>query len=388
MKKNKVIIFVMFVWLILFDCIYATNTNDNIVSNVTDNIGQEYQIDSYIDSINGFVKKEGMENVDLGSISKSLLKGENSTYVGIFQNIISIFFKEIIISAKGAITIFIIVIIMALISSIELEKNSDITKISHMSCFLALSIVAISGFLDIIQVFKGVINTLTILMQTISPFMMGVLIATGAITSTGALQPMVLFLASLIGFIINHIVVPFITISLAINVICSLSESIRLSKMAKLLNSTAIWIVGICLTLFLGVLSLETSLTSSVDSLAVKTTQAAVSNFVPVVGKFFSDSFETVVGATKVIGKMGGVIGIIGIILVSAVPLIKIGSSIIIYYILGVLIEPICDDSTVSKFISGIYSVYKTLFGILVGIVIIFIISTGIILNLTNAIIK
>ena len=96
--------------------------------------------------------------------------------------------------------------------------------------------------------------------------------------------------------------------------------------MSKIFSSVSLWTVGVVLTVFLGVLSLETSLSTSVDSLGVKTTQAAVSNFVPVVGKFFSDSFEVVVGATKIIGKTGGVIGIIGIIVVAIVPIFKLAS--------------------------------------------------------------
>ena len=68
---------------------------------------------------------------------------------------------------------------------------------------------------------------------------------------------------------------------------------------------------------FLTILSIETNLTTSVDSLAVKTTQSAVSNFVPVVGKFFSDSFESVVGASKIISNVGGTLGIIAIIVVA-----------------------------------------------------------------------
>lgn len=74
---------------------------------------------------------------------------------------------------------------------------------------------------------------------------------------------------------------------MAFNVICSISENIRLEKLSKFFSNVSLWTIGVVLTVFLGVLSLETSLSSSVDSLSVKTTQAAVSNFVPVVGKFF-----------------------------------------------------------------------------------------------------
>ena len=133
---------------------------------------------------------------------------------------------------------------------------------------------------------------------------------------------------------------------------------------------------------------METNLTASVDTLAVKTTQSAVSNFVPVVGKFFSDSFESVVGATQVIGKVGGTLGILSVIIVAIVPVIKIIGVVAIYSILSALMEPICKEENVIKFISSFANVYKNLLGVLIGITILFVISTGIILNLVGSVVK
>lgn len=48
------------------------------------------------------------------------------------------------------------------------------------------------------------------------------------------------------------------------------------------------------LTLFVGFLSIEGTLSSSVDGITAKTTKAAVSNFVPIVGKILGDAVDTV----------------------------------------------------------------------------------------------
>ena len=46
-----------------------------------------------------------------------------------------------------------------------------------------------------------------------------------------------------------------------------------------------VWILGVILTIFVGLISVEGSLSSSVDGITAKTTKAAVSSFIPVVGK-------------------------------------------------------------------------------------------------------
>lgn len=56
--------------------------------------------------------------------------------------------------------------------------------------------------------------------------------------------------------------------------------------------------------------------------------------------------------------------------------------------VLAALVEPICQEENVVKYISTFSNVYKNILGILIGITILFVISTGIILNLVNSVVK
>lgn len=398
MFKNKLIKFIVIVILnlilvsnvnICVNNIYAQsaeNQNVDIKEEIVNEVGENLNIDEYISSLQTYVDESSVDSFNISELTEALIKNGNINYKNIAIKILSIFSSEVVKSLSGAIGIFIIIVIMSIISSLELEEKSDITKLTHLVCLVAIVVIMASTLTEIILDFKKTVTALTTIMQIISPFLMGVIIATGKITSTGIIKPMLLFLASAIGFLINYIVIPFICISVSLNIISNLSENLNLGKMSKLFNSTSIWVVSVTLTIFLGILSLETTLTSSVDTLAIKATQTAVSNFVPVVGKFFSDSFETVVGATHIIANVGGIIGIIVIVIVAIVPILKILSVMIIYMILASLVEPICKDEQIMKFISSFATTYKTLLGILIGISILFIISTGIILNLASSV--
>lgn len=361
---------------------------ENMQTQVKESISDGVDLDEYVSSIDEYVKKSGLENLDIGNIAEGLINNTGIDYKNITFNILNVFFKEFITTITSAISIFIIILIIAVISALELEEKSDVTKIAHIACFLALATITISNFIEIIDMFKNTVSTLTTIMQVVSPFLMGVLLATGSISSTGIIQPILLFVASTVGFIINYVVIPFLSISVALNVISSISDNLKFDKLSKLFTSSSLWIIGVVFTVFLGILSLETSLSGSIDALAVKTTQAAVSNFVPVVGKFFSDSFETVVGATKIISNVGGILGIIAVIAVAIVPIFKVTCIVLTYLLLSAIIEPICDNSALSKYISGFVGTYKTVLGILIGTSILFIISTGIVLNLIGQVVK
>ena len=362
----------------------SDSTSLDSVQDITQSAAKTYNLDEYINTINSSVRENIGEDFNFKNMANEIINKNNINYKKIFMKLLDLFFKEISSAIKGAITIFIVVVIRAVLSNLELEKKSDITKIAHLACFIVIATITIATFVDTAKMLTKVVHTQTTLMQVISPFLLAVLIATGKITTTGIIQPLLLFLASFVGGVITYFVIPLLSISVAFNVICSISENIKLEKMSKIFSSVSLWTVGVVLTVFLGVLSLETSLSTSVDSLGVKTTQAAVSNFVPVVGKFFSDSFEVVVGATKIIGKTGGVIGIIGIIVVAIVPIFKLASIMGIYMLLAALVEPISNDELTSKYLSSIANTYKTMLGVLIGITILFVISTGIILNLVS----
>lgn len=388
-KREKIIMFLMII--ISGFNIFLGNVNAEVnedKQDVKENLVQDLDFDDYINTIDEHIKESGLEDIDINAITDEFMTSSKIDYNSLFGKILNLFSKEILGAINGAISIFIIIIVIALISSLELENKSDITKIAHLACFLVIATITITTFIDVISMLKDVINALTTLMQIVSPFMMAILIATGAITSTGIIQPLLLFVASAIGFIITYIVIPFLSISVAFNVISSISENLKLNKLSKLFSSSSLWVVSVILTIFLGILSLETSLSSSVDSLAVKTTQTAVSNFVPVVGKFFSDSFETVVGATQVISKVGGGVAILSIVLIALVPILKVLSVMIIYMLLGAIVEPVCGSEQINKFISGFANIYKTILGILIGVTILFVISSGIIFNLASSVVK
>ena len=99
------------------------------------------------------------------------------------------------------------------------------------------------------------------------------------------LQPIILLIVTFIGNFINTILIPASLISVALGIISNISDRVQVDKLSKYINTSVIWILGIVLTLFVGVSSLEGSITNGVDALTVKTTKAAVSNFIPIVGK-------------------------------------------------------------------------------------------------------
>ena len=180
----------------------------------------------------------------------------------------------------------VIIIISSVLRSItDGLENKSVSQITYYITYILIVTIIMKNFSDIINMVKASIDNLVAFTNCLIPLLITLMITTGNIASAGMLQPIILWIISFIGNFINVVLVPASLISVALSVISNVSDRVQIDKLSKYINTTVVWILGIVLTIFVGVSSLEGSITNGVDALTVKTTKAAVSNFIPIVGK-------------------------------------------------------------------------------------------------------
>ena len=180
----------------------------------------------------------------------------------------------------------VIIIISSVLRSItDGLENKSVSQITYYITYILIVAIVMKNFSNIINMVKASIDNLVAFTNCLIPLLITLMITTGNIASAGMLQPIILWIISFIGNFINVVLVPASLISVAVSVISNVSDRVPIDKLSKYINTTVVWILGIVLTIFVGVSSLEGSITNGVDALTVKTTKAAVSNFIPIVGK-------------------------------------------------------------------------------------------------------
>ena len=126
------------------------------------------------------------------------------------------------------------------------------------------------------------------------------------------------------------------------------------------------------------------TLASSVDGITAKTAKAAVSSLIPVVGKILGDSVDSVLGCSLVLKNALGVVGVIVIIGICAVPIIKLSILTIIYNISSAIIEPLADEKIV-KLLEEFSDIFKVLLGILCSVSVLLIVGTTLVIKISNS---
>ena len=138
------------------------------------------------------------------------------------------------------------------------------------------------------------------------------------------------------------------------------------------------------MTIFVGVVSLEGTLASSVDGITAKTAKTVVSSAIPVVGKILGDAVDTVLGCGIVLKNAVGIVGVIIVIGICIMPIIKLSILFLSYKLLAIVSEPIADKNIVGL-LEQIGDIFKIFLGILCALSFMLIIGTSLVLKMSNS---
>lgn len=381
-KLLKIIVVLLVLLLTATNKSFAEEENNINTSSIINSQSETLGISSFIEEASKY--QDETLNFDISELFTDAIKG-NIDNSSIGKKILNIVFSEGTEAIASIGTIIVIVIISSVLRNITDDfENKGISEITHYVTYILIVTIIMKNFSNIITMCKTSIDNLISFSNSLIPLLITLMITTGNIASAGMLQPMILFIITFIGNFINTILIPITLISVALAVISNISDKIKIDKLSNFLNKSVIWILGIVLTIFVGVSSLEGSITNGVDALTVKTTKAAVSNFIPFVGKILGDAVDTVLSCSNILKNAVGIVGIITILGLCITPIIKLATLMGIYYLGAALCQTIADEKIV-KLLNQIGGTFRLLFAIMCGISAMLIVGVTLVIKISNS---
>lgn len=267
------------------------------ISQATDAIVED-QIDAL--NLGSFIQesqkytKETFPELNIQNLLNQSLVGEFDNSI-LYKALLKILGREVVESITILGSVLIIIVIHSILKSIGENIGNDSTaKIAYFVEYILIITILISNFATIITSIQETISNLVSFMNGLVPILISLIIATGQVASGTLVQPILIFAVIFIGNIINLVVLPIVTVTLVIGIASNLSDKVQIGNLAKFFKSSITWFLGFVITIFVGLLSLEGTLTSSVDGITIKGLKSATSTFIPVVGKALGDSVDTV----------------------------------------------------------------------------------------------
>ncbi len=352
----------------------------------TNTIDEQKELFGITDFVKEAEKYSGdfFEDIDVTETLSQAITGKINNNK-IYKTTLNILGKEVKSSITTLISILIIIVIHSILKSISDSLEDDsISKIIYYVQYILIVTIVMSNFGQIIELVRETTRNLVGFMNSLIPILIVLMTYTGTAITSNLVQPVLLFMINFIGNVMQNVLIPIVLVVTVLAIVSKISERAQIVKITKFLKSSVTWFLGVILTLFVGVLSLEGTLTSSVDGITAKTTKAAVSSLIPVVGKILGDTVDSVLGCGVILKNAVGVVGVIVIIGICVIPIIKLGTLSIIYNLASGIIEPIADEKIV-KLLEEMGGIFKLLFGIVCALSVLLIIGITLVVKISNS---
>ena len=350
MKMNKYLrywsIILLFIGLLFFcdngQLVHAQD-NNSVISN--DEINDDLEgLYDYISTMKS--NFELINDLDPVSYIKNYIstgKG-NLSFSKICDAAFSLLFKEVKTVLSMCIIIVVIGIICSLIKNLQSAFSSEsISEIAFYACYALMIIVLTRTFIISLDLAKDIITQISGFMSKLLPILVVMLGVAGGFTESATMDPIVLGTTIIIPKIYLNIILPLILITFVLQFTNNISTEPKISNLCSLVKSSVLWIQGLILTVYIGLLTVRGITASTIDAVTLKTAKFTIDNFIPIVGKTFSDAIASVAGYSLIIKNAIGSVGLLVLILIILYPIIKIFLSSIILKISSSLLEPIAD---------------------------------------------
>lgn len=350
MKMNKYLrywsIILLFIGLLFFcdngQLVHAQD-NNSVISN--DEINDDLEgLYDYISTMKS--NFELINDLDPVSYIKNYIstgKG-NLSFSKICDAAFSLLFKEVKTVLSMCIIIVVIGIICSLIKNLQSAFLSEsISEIAFYACYALMIIVLTRTFIISLDLAKDIITQISGFMSKLLPILVVMLGVAGGFTESATMDPIVLGTTIIIPKIYLNIILPLILITFVLQFTNNISTEPKISNLCSLVKSSVLWIQGLILTVYIGLLTVRGITASTIDAVTLKTAKFTIDNFIPIVGKTFSDAIASVAGYSLIIKNAIGSVGLLVLILIILYPIIKIFLSSIILKISSSLLEPIAD---------------------------------------------
>ncbi len=313
---------------------------------------------SIVDDYGGFLPES-----QKGSLI-DFIKGEKEfSFKAWFTGLLHFAFQELMMNGKLLGTLILLTIFSMFLQSLQNAfEGGNVSKVAYGIVFMVLIIIALNSFHVAIDYTYEAITTMVNFIIALIPLLLALIAASGGLISAAFFHPVIIFLMNTSGILIKNVVLPLLFLSTLLSIVSTLSTHYKVTQLAQLLRTWSIGLLGAFMTIFLGVISVQGTTAAVSDGVSIRTAKFVTGNFVPVIGRMFTDATDTVISASVLLKNTVGIAGVAIILLIAAFPAIKILMIAFIYKLAAALLQPLgggpvieCLD-TISKSIIYVFA--------------------------------
>ncbi|KZE55336.1 stage III sporulation protein AE [Brevibacillus parabrevis] len=278
-----------------------------------------------------------------------LMQQEELSLASVLKGMGKFVFHEILMNGKLLSSIIIITVFAMILETMQnaFERNA-VSTVAYSIAYLVLMVLAINSFHLAITYAKDAINSMTDFMLAMIPLVIALLASVGNLATATMFHPLIIFMINISGMMITYVVFPLLFLSAMLSIVSLFSERYKVTQLATLLRNIAMGVLGSFLTIFLAVISIQGATSAVADGVTLRTAKYITGNFIPIVGRMFSDAADTVLNASLLVKNAVGLAGVVILIILCAFPALKILVLALIYNLSSAVLQPLGNSPIIS----------------------------------------
>ncbi|MCT8976034.1 stage III sporulation protein AE [Clostridium sp. CX1] len=338
--------------MILMTCfnVQASEINNSAVS--TQQSTENEQVERFYDYITNMkTKYELLDGIDAKTYVKDFIKtGDGKISTKKLARDLSVYaFRELAASLKLLALLVVIALICALLTNLQKAFTSEsLSNIAYFACYSLLIIIMAKSFYIGVDTARTTIKEMSEFMTALVPILIMLVASVGGFVEAAIMDPIIIGAITISAKIFIDVIIPIICMTFVLQFVNNLSSEYKIDKLTKLLNQVAMWMQGIIMTIFIGIITIRGISAKTIDEVTAKTAKFAVDNFIPIVGKSLSDAISTVAGYSILLKNALSSFGLVVLIVIMLFPIIKLFIMSFLFKLTAALIEPISDSRLVN----------------------------------------
>ncbi len=278
-----------------------------------------------------------------------------------------------------------VLLLTSFINFFAADQSKQIIFVVNTVAVLVLFSNVFDSFLLLMEETSGRLFDVKNFMTAFLPVLAGVSFASGEfITSTVYTGFFMISIVTVANFCIN-VIIPSINLFMAAGITASVSPIVNLKPICEMYSKAVKIAMTGAVSVLCFVLTLQTTITQSQDSLAVKTGKFLVGSAVPIIGSALQSAVGSVYASVGVLKGFFGVAGIIVIINMFLPSIVNLAVNWVGYYLM-IVISEILENKTASDILTRFKDVVEILLSMSVLFMVLLIFSLAVMIKTTQGV--
>ncbi|MCH5353087.1 MAG: hypothetical protein J1E06_06445 [Acutalibacter sp.] len=256
--------------------------------------------------------------------------------------------------------------------------SPDIGGVYGFAGTLACAVITVNPLLGLMKTAEKTVESASVFLLASVPAYGGLMAASGSPTAGTSYSVLTLAAGNAIPILAKTLIFPLLHMFLALALTASVSE-MKLERFTGSVYNFAKWLLVLAVTVFSGILSIQTTLNAQVDAASNKAAKLIASSAVPIVGGAFGDAVAAIQNSVHIVKSGVGAFGMFAALCIF-IPTIMEAAVWIFVCSMGQIAGDLFEQPKVASFLGMCASVGKMILAVLAAICAVLVVSAAIVL--------